>query len=217
MLIFDCTQAACKFFSGKVKGELVSRVEPASAASLLSTDRENIERWQLHTTKFGKTNILVAMHVETRYAMLFVGLKRNDVDGFLRQFIPRYLGGMVLMALNMGLVMPPEAELNRHVNEWADTLEDVHFYKRGDRSVQAHINDVLYLAAHEAYEGPGLPIELGGLVEFDGIANRFLRSIKGGDYFRPAETAFQKAYRHLGIGMEPEEVAQAHQRWFAGK
>jgi hypothetical protein len=215
MLIFDCTQAACEFFSRKVKGKLVSPIQPPPAISLLPVNEASIERWQLHATRFGKSNVLVAMHVETRYAMLFVGLRRNDVDGFLSQFIPRYLGGMVLMALNMGLVMPPEEELNRYVNEWADTLEDVHFFKRGDRSVQAHINDVLGLAAHEAYEGPGLPIELGDLVEFDGIANKFLRSIKGGDYFRPAQPAFQKAYRHLGITMNPEEVAQAHQRWFA--
>lgn len=59
-------------------------MQPAAAAQALENESaadERVDRWQLHAITFGRTNVLAAMKVDTRYAMLFVGLKRNDVQG----------------------------------------------------------------------------------------------------------------------------------------
>lgn len=216
MLIFDCTQAAKDFFSGKVKGQVVTPVQPAAAAESLefdSHDPADIQRWQLHATKFGKFNILLAMKTDTRYAMLFVGLKRNDVDGFLERFRSRYIGEIVKTALQLQLPLPPQLVLQQCITDWENVLMDTHFFKRGDRGVQAHINDALGVAAYDAYEGRGLPTELNDLIAFDQATNDTLRSIKGGPYFQPADEEIQRAYPRLGGVMAKEDVAAAYRAW----
>ena len=218
MLIFDCTQDACDFFSKKVKGKIISAVQPAAAAQSLEADsaaHERMDRWQLHVTKFGRIHVLLAMKVDTRYAMMFVGLKRNDVKGFLAQFNSRYLAELLVLAVNVRGEMPPQAELQRHVDVWEESLQAVHFFKRGDRSVQGHINEVLYMAAHRAYEGTGLPIEEASLIAFDGVANGMFRSIRGGDYFMPAELELKQVYPRLGMVMTEVEMGEAYKRWYA--
>lgn len=218
MLIFDCTQDAADFFSKKVKGKIISAVQPAAAAQSLEADsaaHDQVDRWQLHVTTFGKIHVLVAMKVDTRYAMMFVGLKRNDMKGFLEQFNSRYLAELLVLAVNVRGEMPPQAELQRHVDVWEENLQPVHFFKRSDRSVQGHINEVLFMAAHRAYEGTGLPIEEASLIAFDGVANGMFRSIRGGDYFMPAELELKQVYPRLGMVMTEVEMAEAYKRWYA--
>ncbi|MGA3681062.1 DUF6933 domain-containing protein [Pseudomonas graminis] len=218
MLIFDCTQDACDFFSKKVKGKIISAVQPAAAAQSLEPDsaaQERVDRWQLHVTKFGRLHVLLAMKVDTRYAMMFVGLKRNDVTGFLEQFTARYFVEVLVLAGNVRGEIPPQAELQRHVDLWEKSFQPVYFFKRSDRSVQAHINDVLYMAAYDAYKGQGLPVEESELIAFDGSANGMLRSIRGGDYFYPAELELKQVYPRLGMVMTEAEMGEAYKRWYA--
>jgi Txe/YoeB family toxin of Txe-Axe toxin-antitoxin module len=216
MLIFDCTQAASDFFSSKVKGKIVTHVQPAASAEQLQSERPesaDAQRWQLHATKFGKFNILLAMKTDTRYAMLFVGLKRNDVKGFLQQFLSRYIGEVVMTALQLKLPIPSHPELQERITDWENSLMDAHFFKRGDRGVQAHMNDALGMAAYDAYEGRGLPEELNDLIAFDQRLNRTLRSIKGGGYFQPSEREIQQAYPRLGRTLAAEQVTKAYDAW----
>jgi hypothetical protein len=216
MLIFDCTQDACDFFSKKVKGKIIRTVQPAAAAQSLEAEsaaHERVDRWQLHVTQFGRFHVLLAMKTDTRYAMMFVGLKRNDVKGFLDQFTSRYLAELLVLAIDVRGEMPPQAELQRHVDVWEESFQPVHFFKRSDRSVQGHINEVLYMAANRAYEGTGLPVEEQGLIAFGGVANGMLRSIKGGDYFIPAELELKQVYPKLGMVMTEVEMAEAYKRW----
>jgi hypothetical protein len=216
MLIFDCTKDACDFFSKNVKGKIVTAVQPAATAQALEADsagHERVDRWQLHVTKFGKLHILLAMKVDTRYAMMFVGLKRNDMKGFLQQFNSRYLTELLVLAVNVRGEMPPQAELQRHVDVWEESLQPVHFFKRGDRSVQAHINDVLYMAAHRAYEGTGLPVEDQDLIAFGEVPNGMFRSIRGGDDFIPAELELKQASPRFGIVMTDVEISEGYKRW----
>jgi hypothetical protein len=216
MLIFDCTQDASDFFSRKVKGKIITAVQPAAAAQSLeadSADHERVDRWQLHVTKFGRLHALVAMKVDTRYAMMFVGLKRNDVKGFLEQFTARYLVEVLVMAGNVLGKIPPQVELQRHVDLWEESLQPVYFFKRGDRSVQAHINDVLYMAAYDAYEGKGLPVEEPDLIAFGEVPNGMFRSIRGGDDFIPAELELKQASPRFGMVMTEVEIAEGYKRW----
>ena len=218
MLIFDCTQDACDFFSKKVKGKIISAVQPSAAAQSLEADsaaHDRVDRWQLHVTKFGRTHVLLAMKVDTRYAMMFVGLKRNDVQGFLAQFTARYLVELLVLAGNVLGEIPPQAELQRHVDVWEESFQPVHFFKRSDRSVQAHINSVLDMAARREYVGPGLPIGEQDLIEFDGVANQFYRSIRGSDYIIPAELELKQVYPRLGMMMTEVEMGEAYKRWYA--
>jgi hypothetical protein len=216
MLIFDCTQDASDFFSRKVKGKIITAVQPAAAAQSLeadSADHKRVDRWQLHVTKFGRLHALVAMKVDTRYAMMFVGLKRNDVKGFLEQFTARYLVEVLVMAGNILGKIPPQVELQRHVDLWEESLQPVYFFKRGDRSVQAHINDVLYMAAYDAYEGKGLPVEEPDLIAFGEVPNGMFRSIRGGDDFIPAELELKQASPRFGMVMTEVEIAEGYKSW----
>lgn len=216
MLIFDCTQDASDFFSRKVKGKIITALQPAAAAQSLeadSADHERVDRWQLHVTKFGRLHALVAMKVDTRYAMMFVGLKRNDVKGFLEQFTARYLVEVLVMAGNVLGKIPPQVELQRHVDLWEESLQPVYFFKRGDRSVQAHINDVLYMAAYDAYEGKGLPVEEPDLIAFGEVPNGMFRSIRGGDDFIPAELELKQASPRFGMVMTEVEIAEGYKSW----
>lgn len=216
MLIFDCTKDAADFFSKKVKGEIISAVQPSAAAQSLEPDsaaHDRVDRWQLHVTKFGRTHVLLAMKVDTRYAMMFVGLKRNDVQGFLQQFSARYILEVLVLAGNVRAQIPPQSELQRHVDLLEESLQSVHFFKRSDRSVQAHINDVLYMAAYDAYEGKGLPVEAPSLIAFGEVPNGMLRSIRGGDYFIPAELELKQACPRFGMVMTEVEIADGYKRW----
>lgn len=216
MLIFDCTKDAADFFSKKVKGEIISAVQPSAAAQSLEPDsaaHDRVDRWQLHVTKFGRTHVLLAMKVDTRYAMMFVGLKRNDVQGFLQQFSARYILEVLVLAGDVSGQIPPQSELQRHVDLLEESLQSVHFFKRSDRSVQAHINDVLYMAAYDAYEGKGLPVEAPSLIAFGEVPNGMLRSIRGGDYFIPAELELKQACPRFGMVMTEVEIADGYKRW----
>ncbi|MGI3747129.1 MAG: DUF6933 domain-containing protein [Janthinobacterium lividum] len=218
MLIFDCTQDACDFFSKKVKGKIISAVQPSAAAQSLEADsaaHDRVDRWQLHVTKFGRTHVLLAMKVDTRYAMMFFGLKRNDVQGFLEQFTARYFVEVLVLAGNVLGEIPPQAELQRHVDVLEESFQPVHFFKRSDRSVQGHINSVLDMAARREYVGPGLPIGEQDLIEFDGVANQFYRSIRGSDYIIPAELELKQVYPRLGLMMTEVEMGEAYKRWYA--
>jgi hypothetical protein len=219
MLIFDCTQDAADFFSKKVKGKITSAVQPGAAAHCWkdSEAHERVDRWQLHVTKFGRVHALVAMKVDTRYAMMFVGLKRNDVKGFLEQFTARYFVEVLVLAGNVLGKIPPQAELQRHVDAWEESFQSVHFFKRSDRSVQAHINDVLYMAAYDAYEGKGLPVEEPDLIAFGEVPNGMFRSIRGGGYFFPAELELKQVYPKLGMVMTEVQMAEAYKRWYASR
>lgn len=218
MLIFDCTQHAADFFSKKVKGKIISVVQPAAAAQSLEADsaaHERVDRWQLHVTKFGRTHVLLAMKVDTRYAMMFVGLKRNDVQGFLQQFNARYLLEMLVLAGNVRGQIPPQTELQRHVDVWEESLQPVHFFKRSDRSVQGHINEVLYMAAYDAYEGEGLPVEAPDLIAFGEVPNGMFRTIRGGDYFIPAELELKQAFPRFGMVMTEVEISEGYKSWMS--
>jgi hypothetical protein len=211
MLIFDCTQSACEFFSSKVKGQLVSHVQPASAAETLEVADATwpaVDRWQLHCVKFGRTNVLVAVQVDTRFAMTFVKLKPGDVKGFLEQFCGRYQIELLLLADNTQVPLPPQTELQRHAIAWAESMSPAYFFKRNDRSVQSHITQVLDYADQVAYE-KGLPVEVEDVIAFDMRVNRFLRKIGGkGDYFHPDEEMLLRVYPVLGGTLSVEGVKE---------
>jgi hypothetical protein len=216
MLIFDCTQAACEFFSSKVKGKLVSPVQPASAADAHedgSAAWPAVDRWQLHCVKFGRTNVLIAAQVETRFAMMFAKLKPGDVNGLLEQFCGRYQAEIMLLALNTNVALPPQADLQRHLTSWEESMSPACFFKRNDRSVQGHINQVLDLADYYACKRKGLPVELEELIEFDQSINKHLRKIGSkGDYFHPDEEMLLRIYPMLGGTLSVDEVKSLYRQ-----
>jgi hypothetical protein len=217
MLIFDCTQTASDFFSSKVKGKRISYVEPASAAEALENGSAvwpAVDRWQLHCVKFGRTNVLVAAQIDTRFAMMFAKLKPGDVKGFLEQFCGRYQAEILALALNTQVPLPPQPDRQRHLISWGESLSPAYFFKRSDRSVQGHINQVLDIADYYAFEkGQGLPVEAEDLIAFDERINRHLRQIAGkGDYFHPDEEMLLRVYPVLGGAISSDEVKSLYRQ-----
>nr|GEX62745.1 two-component sensor histidine kinase bacteria, putative [Tanacetum cinerariifolium] len=100
----------------------------------------------------------------------------------------------------------------RRIDAWDESLKPVHFFKRGDRSVQGHLNEVLGFAAYDAYEGRGLAVEYDDLVEFDASVNSMIRTVRGTDSFIPVQRELQQACPRLGMDMTEAQIDEGYSR-----
>jgi hypothetical protein len=72
MLIFNCTEAASKFFSRVHKGKKITRVEsPPSPVIEDDGPDESAEQWLVHAVTVQRKHVLFAIHIPTRYCMIF--------------------------------------------------------------------------------------------------------------------------------------------------
>lgn len=103
MLVFNCTKAACEFFTVTRKGQKQTPVV-APPSKLFNEDSEHLldkkgnkpelMQWFIHAIKVKRKHVLVAMELNSRYSMLFADLKKGDVQGFIGIFHERLLNNM---------------------------------------------------------------------------------------------------------------------------
>ncbi|MBX9703083.1 MAG: hypothetical protein K2X39_02910, partial [Silvanigrellaceae bacterium] len=89
MLIFNCTKAAADFFTTTRKGKKISPLSPAPKIGLSEEPilhDHHRWHWMVHVTKFGHKNVLLAMDTESRFCMIFWGLRKGNIQNFLEQF-----------------------------------------------------------------------------------------------------------------------------------
>jgi hypothetical protein len=86
-----------------------------------------------------------------------------------------------------------------------------HFYKRGNRSVQGHLNEVVWMFTNLAME-EGLPPDEASVLGWDQWVNGMLKSVKGsGGYLRPSELMLVHwLQQYCGVG--EAEVAAVLER-----
>ncbi|HAU1129612.1 TPA: hypothetical protein JBI08_04650, partial [Legionella pneumophila] len=79
MLIFNCTKAAADFFTSIRKGKKTSPMSPTPKVALTEEpilhDHQHWH-WMIHVTKLGNRNVLLAMDTDSRFCMLFWGLRK---------------------------------------------------------------------------------------------------------------------------------------------
>lgn len=145
MLNFNCTQAACNFFSRVHKGKKITPVQteivPARDAATANSLQAESSQWLVHAATVQRKHVLLAIHVQTRYCMLFFDMKKADADGFVCAFKQRWLDGVVDYALHSGVLELIEPSV-MHANFDALT-HDYCFLQRSHRSAQGHLNEIL--------------------------------------------------------------------------
>lgn len=194
MLIFNCSKAFAEFIDTKTGTgtpplvTLPPSPDPTNDAELLTTgigaESHDLQQWVLHLVQIRRQPCVVAMEVETRYAMLFTGLKKGDVTGFVNQFIERLANSQCFAARDLGMLIDFEAALS----QFTTRHHKLRFFLRPHRSAQAHIKEVVWLLEQQFAKARELPVGHTECAAFDKRINDFLRkTATHRDYFVPAE------------------------------
>jgi len=178
MLLFHCTQAATAALTTTRQGIV---------QSCLGTEMPSDSAWvwQLHAVKLARKLVFVAMQHETRFAMVFWGLKWGDGETLATLFAERLATHLLRLAKGNGAVDPDTALMM--IDQLMHTLHAIGFQARSDRSVQTHLNEVVQLCRYAVAEFGGLPDNGAAATGFDAQVNDTLRSIRGAPYFQPEE------------------------------
>lgn len=151
MLIFNCTKAAADFFTSIRKGKKISPMSPTPKLAITEEpilhDHQHWH-WMVHVTKFGHRNVLLAIDSDSRFCMLFWGLRKGNIENFLEQFHERF-SLHIIAVINMG--GQNEKILETSMKIFLENHHEYAFVQRGDRSVQAHINDALMNLQYEQH------------------------------------------------------------------
>ncbi|MFN4236112.1 MAG: DUF6933 domain-containing protein [Vogesella sp.] len=204
MLLFHCTKDATDALSSTRQGKTQSLVDstplPADAQPWV---------WQLHAVKIARHNVLVAMQADTRFAMVFWGLKKGDGETLLRLFYERLANHVLWLAADAAALdeAGSQAMLERLLQQHAG----FRFHAGSDRSVQTHINDVVRCCRDAVEDNGGLPDNREQAAGFDEFLNGGIRSVKGGAYFQPAEALLCACLRDFA-GMAEPDIAKVQER-----
>lgn len=151
MLIFNCTEAATDFFTTTQNGNKTSPMSPKPGIGLAKESTlHDAQRWHwmIHVKKFNRKNVLLVMDSDSRFCMVFWGLRKGDLQGFLEQFHERF-ALHIIAALNMG--GQDESMFEKSMKTFLETHHEYAFVQRGDRSTQAHIKDAFMHLQYQQY------------------------------------------------------------------
>ncbi|PMO52474.1 DUF6933 domain-containing protein [Vibrio splendidus] len=207
MLVFNCTKAAADFFTVKHNGKKISPLEAPPTDAVSGSEPVNafstqppISAWLVHAINIQRKKVLIAMHVETRYSMVFVGIQKGDWAEFTNQLLERLFNNMQFFGEEFELC--DEESFEEMFNEFIKLHPKPIFCQRGDRSVQSHINDVAWQFEDRVYQVGTLPDGHEESASFDEWVNGLIRSTKQKkDHFHPDEEMFidwMQTYSELG-------------------
>ncbi|UQV21197.1 DUF6933 domain-containing protein [Vibrio sp. J383] len=207
MLVFNCTKAAADFFTVKRNGKKVSPLEASPTDTVSGSDHVNafstqplISAWLVHAINVQRKKVLIAMHVETRYSMVFVGIQKGDWAEFTNQLLERLFNNMQFFGEEFELC--DEESFEEMFNEFIKLHPKPILCQRGDRSVQSHINDVAWQFEDRVYQVGSLPDGHEESASFDEWINGLIRSTKQKkEHFHPDEEMFidwMQTYSELG-------------------
>lgn len=207
MLVFNCTKAAAEFFTATRQGKKQSPLEktPTAAIGDIQQGGQLVSQWLVHAIKVQRKNVLIAMHVHTRYAMVFTGIKKGDWAEFANQCIERLFNNMQFFGEEFELC--DEDSFHAMFNQFTRLHPKPYFCQRGDRSVQSHINDVAWQFDNQAYEMGNFPYDQEDAASFDEWMNSLIRSSKKQKgHIHPDEEMFLLWMGHYGDLDSSEET-----------
>lgn len=211
MLIFNCTEAASKFFSRVHKGKTITPVQkPPSPVIEDEEPLESAEQWLVHAIIVQRKHVLLVIHVQTRYCMIFADAKKTDNDGFVHRFAERWINGLMRHAGHHDILrwIDDEPMMERFVKSCGEYV----FYKRGHRGAQKHLNEIAWIFEDCAAEWGMLPSDEFSAARFDGDRNDTPRSSKGHkDYYYPDEEMIVHWLRRYG-GLDESAIQAARER-----
>jgi len=149
MIIFNCSQAFAEFIEPKnagpvpLVGEAPSPHPSGDLPFLIDTDGQpprDVQQWLVHFVRIQRKPCVVAMDIDTRYAMVFPHVKKGDPAGFLNAFATRLVNEMVLATSEVGMLGDFETMLTRFL----ERHQRFQFVRRMERSTQAHVKDAVW-------------------------------------------------------------------------
>jgi hypothetical protein len=187
MLIFNCAEAASKFFSRVHKGKKITRVEtPPSPVIEDDEPDESAEQWLVHAVTVQRKHVLFAIHIPTRYCMIFADAKKADAEGFVQRFADRWINGLIRHAGQFDILQWVDDE--PMMERFQESCDQFILYRRSHRSAQKHIDEVAWIFQDVAAERGSLPPDEFSACRFDGDMNDCPRNSKGHkDYYYPDE------------------------------
>jgi hypothetical protein len=188
MLLFHCTKDACTALTATRQRGVESWVD-----DLPLPEHDTPWLWQLHAVKIMRKQVLVAMHADTRFVMVFWGMQKGDGETLLRLFFERLANHLRRLAQGTGAL--DEAGFHAMFNRLMTTHRAFRFQAGNDRSVQTHINEVVRSCRDAVIDNGCLPDNAEQAAGFEQYLNRMIRSIRGGDYFWPDEALLSACLR----------------------
>lgn len=204
MLLFQCTKDATEALTATRKGVTESWVDEQP---MPPDDPPWV--WQLHAVKIARQNVLVAMQADTRFVMIFWGIKKGDGETLIRLFWERLVNHLIWLVQDASAL--DEAQLNAMVDCLIEAHQRFAFRSGSDRSVQTHINEVVHCCRGAVEDNGGLPEDEEQAAWFDEDMNRMLRRARGSEYFYPGEEMLCAALRDFA-GMDEAGVQQVRER-----
>ncbi|MGF6166827.1 hypothetical protein M2426_000400 [Pseudomonas moraviensis] len=211
MLIFNCTEAASKFFSRVHKGKTITPVDTKPPASVIEDDELEgaDEQWLVHAITVQRKHVLLVLHIKTRYCVILADAKKADVEGFVEWFKERWREGLIRDAINHDLMQWIDAGM---MTDRIELSREHRFYRRGHRSAQKHIEQIAWFFEDCAAEWGCLPQGERAAIGFDAQMNSQIRNAKERkDYFRPDEEMLAHWLRQY-CGVEKPGVQAALER-----
>ena len=211
-LTFNLSQAACDFFSRIHKGKKITQVQAVPPLARVGDGdlRLDADQWLVHAATVQRKNVLLAIHLKTRYCMLFFDMKKADVDGFVRVFIDRWTAGVMYLAMKFGALELVDPQIpERLLNEMCLSFRLI---QRGDRSGQTHLNEILRFFKWDA-EDFDFVNQPWSALHYDTGINRTPRTIKGqkGYIFPHEEMLTHWLVTLAGVSVsEAEQVRKRH-------
>ena len=187
MLIFNCTEAASKFFSRVHKGKTLTPIDPKPPSSVIEDDgcAPFVEQWLVHAITVQRKHVLFVIHVETRYCMIFADAKKADTEGFIGWFADRWREGLMRDAINHDLMNWVDAGIMPQ--RMQEACLEHRFYRRSHRSAQKHIDEIAWFFQDCAAEWECLPQGERAAIGFDAQMNDRPRSKGQKECFWPDE------------------------------
>lgn len=181
MLVFNCTEAASDFFSRVHKGKKITPVQNPPSATIADDhagdSKSELSQWLVHAITVQRKHVLLAIHLQTRYCMIFADMKKADVDGFVQAFTQRWMNNMLDHAMHSGVL--EWVEYPSMYERFTELNREFSFYRRSDRSAQGHLNEIVWIFKAHAADAGCLPTDEVAASGYDTWTNRTPRGSKG--------------------------------------
>lgn len=155
MLVFNCTKAATEFFSVKRQGKKITCIEPAPhktisesiASPVFPEDVDPKEnngfqwQWVVHCVSIKRKKYMLLMDYHSRYCVMFPAGKKGDDIEFLNSFETNLKANFRYWVDNAKM---DQAEATQYIEQYDAAINTCIFHQRGDRSVQAHMKEVVW-------------------------------------------------------------------------
>ena len=149
MIVFNCSKAFAEFIEPKksgpapLVGAAPSPHPSQDAPFLIDMDDQSprhVQQWLVHFVRIRRKPCVVAIDIDTRYAMVFGNVKKGDPEGFLNAFTTRIVNEMALAAQDVDMLTNFEAMLAQFLERHGRFL----FVLRMERSTQAHLKEAVW-------------------------------------------------------------------------